>query len=559
MERIKIVSGDFLKNAGIVGMKYMLDLSEAREKEDYGVSEDDQSLWLNLDFAIGADWTVMYFKAFIKAFGLFTVYQYVMDKIKLNSEKIRDDKWERGRTEKEDLKYINDKLLSNSYKSGFENMKDRINNPDIYEKLNKEKLRDSMGISELSDRLEELQDFLSQPLCVETFTMKSIIYNYINRFWDGKCFLLRANAKKDMRVLFEQEFTAPMKRYWNSSHNKAKDICVDCGMPMDSKEKVSIAFMKDMADDLTRKKSAFWNGKVDAFLCPSCAFVYALSPLGFQLIGNKFVFINTNESVTALVTSNQKGGKASFSSELKEKEKFPVWFARVMNIVLAEKVQELSNVQIILRGTNAEDKYLFSIIHKNILHILKDDKIREYLGYLGKRPIVKIGNDFVNVYEDTVLNILQYHRQYYLLNRLLKASIEAENILGTAFLVYYIQLRTNIIRRNETEKGDKIIMSKFAMRNSGYALRKALLESKGATSDEALRGTIYQLLNALSVKNEEKFIEIIIRIYCSGKLLMPDGFVRMLGDKEKFQEYGYAFVLGLKGSHPEGKEEKANE
>ena len=98
------------------------------------------------------------------------------------------------------------------------------------------------------------------------------------------------------------------------------------------------------------------------------------------------------------------------------------------------------------------------------------------------------------------------------------------------------------------------------MRDYGYELRKSILASKGASNDECLRGTVYQLLNALSVKNEEKFIDIVIRLYSSSKLLMPDGFVYMLGDKERFQEYGYAFVLGLKGSYTEKvKEEKENE
>ena len=127
--------------------------------------------------------------------------------------------------------------------------------------------------------------------------MKSVIYNYINRFWDGKCFLLRANAKKDMRILFEQDFTKSFKEYIRTNHDKDKDMCIDCGRPMGNKERVSIAFMKDMADDLARKKSAFWNCKVDAFLCPACAFVYAASPLGFTLLGQRFAFMNTNSSI----------------------------------------------------------------------------------------------------------------------------------------------------------------------------------------------------------------------------------------------------------------------
>ncbi len=109
-----------------------------------------------------------------------------------------------------------------------------------------------METAELSSRLEELKTFLIQPLCRETFVMKGVIYNYINRFWDGKCFLLRANAKKDMREVYEADFSIPLKKFWSSGHEKAKELCVDCGEAMDAKEKTSIAFMKDAADDLSQ-------------------------------------------------------------------------------------------------------------------------------------------------------------------------------------------------------------------------------------------------------------------------------------------------------------------
>ena len=86
---------------------------------------------------------------------------------------------------------------------------------------------------------------------------------------------------------------------------------------MGAKEKVSIAFMNEMADDLTRKRSAFWNCKVDAFICPVCAFLYALSPLGFQLYVNKFVFVNTNQDILQLLAANSKTGYVSEKIERK--------------------------------------------------------------------------------------------------------------------------------------------------------------------------------------------------------------------------------------------------
>lgn len=546
MECFAITTGDFLKNAGIVGMWYMLEMSTAIKNTDYGISENEQELWIAKDFAIEADWTDMYFKAFVAGLGSFTVYESVLEKIQSCLQKLETEDWNSGKEIKDNFKFINEKLLSNSYLAGFENIKDKIEDSETYLNLKKNKLSDKQEQQELKIRLQKLQQFLAQPLCKETFTMKSIIYTYINRFWDGKCFLLRANAKKDMRELFEKEFSEPLRKYWRNDHEKAKELCVDCGMSMDSKEKVSIAFMKEMADDLSRKKSAFWNCKVDAYLCPVCAYLYALSPLGFQLYANKFVFLNMNESIRSLISANQKSSKNALSSEKKEEEKHSAWFSRNLNIVLAEK--GTSNIQVILRGIQAEDKYICNIIGKEALSILEKEKVNNALNYIGTHPFIKLNGDFFNIHEAVVMNVLNYQNQYTLLNRLMKEAIENDGVLLAAYWVYVVQVWTRLVRYGK-DKERNVTMSQKTMRNNGYNLRKAIMEAKGVTKDDCLRGTIYQLLNALSVKDTGKFIDIVIRLYSSTKLLMPDGFVDMLCGQEVFQELGYAFVLGLKGSY----------
>lgn len=556
MECFAITTGDFLKNAGIVGMWYMLEMSTARRNTDYGISENEQELWIAKDFAIEADWTDMYFKAFVAGLGPFTVYESVLEKIQSCLQKLETEDWNSGKEIKDNFKFINEKLLSNSYLAGFENIKDQIEDSETYLNLKKNKLSDKQEQQELKIRLQKLQQFLAQPLCKETFTMKSIIYTYINKFWDGKCFLLRANAKKDMRELFEKEFSEPLRKYWRNDHEKAKDLCVDCGMSMDSKEKVSIAFMKEMADDLSRKKSAFWNCKVDAYLCPVCAYLYALSPLGFQLYANKFVFLNMNESIRSLISANQKSSKNALLSEKKEEEKYSAWFSRNLNIVLAEK--GTSNIQVILRGIQAEDKYICNIIGKEALSILEKEKVNNALNYLGTHPFIKLNGDFFNIHEAVVMNVLNYQNQYTLLNRLMKEAIENEGVLLAAYWVYVVQVWTRLVRYGK-DKERNVTMSQKTMRNNGYNLRKAIMEAKGVTKDDCLRGTIYQLLNALSVKDTGKFIDIVIRLYSSTKLLMPDGFVDMLCGQEAFQELGYAFVLGLKGSYWNNKSEDKKE
>lgn len=55
--------------------------------------------------------------------------------------------------EKEDLKFINDKLLSNSYQAGFENIKHDIEMQEVYQILKKDKLNDKLDVIDLEKRL----------------------------------------------------------------------------------------------------------------------------------------------------------------------------------------------------------------------------------------------------------------------------------------------------------------------------------------------------------------------------------------------------------------------
>ena len=67
METIKITKGDFLKNAGIVGMWNMLLVSDAKQgvNEDFWLDEEEQVLCISGEFAKNADWTDLYFKALV--------------------------------------------------------------------------------------------------------------------------------------------------------------------------------------------------------------------------------------------------------------------------------------------------------------------------------------------------------------------------------------------------------------------------------------------------------------------------------------------------------------
>jgi len=558
--RIYIPMGDFLKNAGIVGMHYILDeIAAASEDLDYGYTEDNQQLWLDTDFCQETDWTDLYFRGITTYYRSHSVYQTILDKIKNLLAVLDLPEWD-GKKWKDDIKFINDKLLSNSYKSGIASIKDEVDTTEAYELLKAVKLKESMEPELLRDRLVQLHEFLIQPICAETLIMKSAIYNYINRFWDGKCFLLRANAAKNMREVFENDFSGPFRTYIAIDQKKAKEICIDCSAMIDSKTKVSLAFMKDQADDLARKQSAFWNCKVDAFLCPVCAFVYALSPLGFYLMGNRFLFINTDQNIQELLEVNRKDGIMQ-DVEREDGERYTSWISRTLNLLLKMKTEELGNIQIITRGRDESERYTFDIINKNILAILNDEKVRAGLDVLSKYPYIKKGTEYINIHETVILNILRYRNQYPLLNILLRQSMDVKTYLVDAYWVYDIQIRVSLLKKDNEDK-NKIggaIVNRYKVRECGYELRNKLLAAKGTSDDSRIRGTVYRLLNAVAVGDVSHFMEIIMRIYCSVNLTVPDAFIECLDNREKFREYGYAFLMGLEGSHYEKKEEKVND
>lgn len=567
VDKYAITLGDFQKNAGIVGFKYMLDVAEAKEEIDFGISDDAQSLWISEDFAKTADWTDMYFKACVKYFGPFTAYQGVLDKIQICLEKIENNNWKPGKEEKEDLKFINDKLLSNSYQNGFETIKESIESAEVYLNLKKNKLNSKLEQYELKQRLIELKEFLIQSKCRETFIMKSAIYAYIKCFWSGKSFLYKGNAKKDMRLVFEKDFSDPFREYLESNHKNTKEICVDCGAPIyGKKEKIPITFVNETGDDFgnNRKRSAFWECKVDAFLCPICSFVYALSPLGFRLFTDKFIFVNINSNVRLLLASNKKVGKSVMEGEKKENQKYSQWFAQTINILLKEKMQELTNIQIIIRGVNAEEeKYIFYKPPRSTLKIISKPEVARAIEWLGKVPKAEVGNEVINIHENVIMNLFYQHNQYLLLNSLMRNVIDDQKLNLYIYWIFKIQLWSELIFEKDREKRKGNIMDCKILTRCGSELRKAIMESKGDTTGESLRGINYQLLTALSVNNVGKFMDIVLRLYGvygtekdenEKSLLIPKALIEILNDKEKAQIYGHAFVAGLVGCYEAGKE-----
>ena len=576
MDILNLTPGDFLKNAGIVGFLRLWEYVKRKRGDPFELTDKiDVSELLQVDLA------QTYIEVFIEYFEANTKTAKAFQRLDQLVQQLEGDMAgvEHKRLQ-EELKFIQDSLTCDSLKSGFESIRSRIADEDCYENIVKEKLKISgkdeipLAKQTLLPRLKSLQQFCRQPLVRSTFVFKTICYNVINSFWTNKSFLLRANAKKDMIGLIETDFTKPLSAFLSKKEYKAKSYCISCGLPLaQDKEKTSVAFMVDMADDLSRKTSAFWNFKPDAWLCPVCTFLYALAPLGFCQVDNgDMVFINANDSVQTLWANNHpkiKNGQVvkiisglpdspNNQPKLDNDQETLSYHQRIDNAImqlLANKAKIQNNVQVITR--THDDRYHFNIIDRELIRLTQSKPVQVALQRLVKQSNIKLSNnDYLNVYRLTIENLLNYRNQYNLLSMLIVESLKQPWI--NVFLRSVLDIQCAQLTEKEDHSMDLGQTQYFAAK-AGDELRSRLVADKIGreniatiaedNKEDIIRGVVYQLTNALKVQNVEQFTDIIIRLYSSCKLPIPSVFLQALRSEDQFTMIGYAFILGLKGAY----------
>ena len=384
----------------------------------------------------------------------------------------------------------------------------------------------------MKKKLLELNEFLTVDIVFETLCFKSICYNIINKFWE-KSFLLRNNAKKNMKECYEADFVKPLMDYLEIDTDKMNDQCIDCGNLINNKFSIPISFMKDFADDLVRKKSALFNFNMDMNLCPICAFLYSLVPLGFLKYNRDYIFVNQNGSVEELCRVNAyniEHTKEKLQEDYQLRDKYQKIYQMIEEYALETQKLTNNNIQIITRSIKDNDqvKYEFDILDNYLIEIVRDQYISKTLEYFKKKNVVKINDQYLSVFREV-----------------LRQSIYSGE---SSYLTYYTN---RIVEIQYIIKGGKSMGELYHARKDGWELRNKL-----ENVDENYRGTIYQLINALKVDDRNKFVDIILRIYTSKGLPIPFSISRVL-ESDYGTEIGYQFITGLKGAY-ESFEEKEN-
>ncbi len=545
---IEILTGDFLKNSGIVAFISLLKEDYAKENDDYII--DGNRLQVKKEYLKNTNLTDLYFHCMVKRYQNETPIPKIIEEIQNILRRFDYENIDKKDIQ-DRLSFISDKLGAASFKTGINSIKDEVEDSDIYFDVINKSFKKSKINDELKEKLLELKKFLSTDIVFETLCFKSICYNIINKFWE-KSFLLRNNAKKNMKECYEADFIKPLMDYLEIDTDKMNDQCIDCGNSINSKFSIPISFMCDFADDLARKKSALFNFNMDMSLCPICAFLYSLVPLGFIRYNNDYIFVNQNGSIEELSrvnTYNIEHTKERLQEDYQLRDKYQKIYQIIEGYELETQKLTNNNIQIITRSIkgNEQIKYEFDILDNYLIEIVNNQYISKTLEYFKKKNVIKINDQYLSVFREVLKRILNRVNMYDLINLLLRQSIVSGEL---SYLAYYTN---RIVEIQYIIKGGKSMGELYHARKDGWDLRNKL-----ENVDENYRGTIYQLTNALKVDDRNKFVDIILRIYTSKGLPIPFSISRVLESNYGI-EIGYQFITGLKGAYESFGEKEDND
>ncbi|MCP4220203.1 MAG: type I-B CRISPR-associated protein Cas8b1/Cst1 [bacterium] len=369
---------------------------------------------------------------------------------------------------------------------------------------------------------------------------KHVIYTIINKYWSGVSFLNSKQSRDNMFDLYKQDFVAGFVSFQEPTTNKIKYRCLTCNAGIDSQKNASKGLSwLGMDLDPGKKTSVYWGHKPDIIICPTCRLVYSCVPAGFVTHNFKGIFINDNRNVGGLIGIN--GATELRFSEVERMEELEnLTYGVIVNMIRQvrekESKEEIDNIQIVKYDGNTG--YSFNLLSKHILQII--DASSNQLDHLAKMKDVYLDSkNHFNLYSEVIDCLYRNVSLYPLIALMLRMAFKNtrdRRLHYAAGLLFDITM--NYIGGFMSDK------KKHAVRYMGLDLKKGYIDRNAKNK---ISGIAYRLLNNLKTKNTNGFLDVIINCHMYLGKEVPSVFVECIDDVERFQAYGYAFLLGFTG------------
>ena len=552
-------TGSFLKNAGIVGFVKFAEYNHAVEGNDYII--DGQNLHISVEYLKNNDISQMYVDTMVDIFEKDSkFYKVVHDEYNIiqsyyskGFENLSDKDIENVTKL---FKSFEDMMLKKSFENTSNILKTEYNvQYDIFDMV--KSLKSINDINSKYPTYIEIIDILNDKTIRNQYMYTELLYGKFKLFFNEnaqshKITILDEKIRREYTI--HNNLINPLLEDFSTDAKKKKTVCIECLENTSCKR--NNTFMLDTADDVGKKKSYYWNCNPDAFVCPNCAFIYSFVPLGFAFFGNDAVFINNNQSIKELY-SIMNTYKLKTESNPNE-----TYYQRLFKIFSSEKISALEhnihNIQVIVRNGNLSH-YDMKIIDNDIITKMVECQKHHYFTNIEKKYL-KIGTDFINVYNSVLDNILMRRSQYNFIDKCLKYEFSQECEKKSCNYGYIKNILNIEINFNggsaimEKEKKKSYVNNLMTKVNIAFEVGKsmrisilgenALNDSK--EKDNSLRGYVYRLINLASVGDISQFMDTILRTYSGYGLTIPDIFKDCYQSEETFKAIAHGYILGLK-------------
>lgn len=548
---IVIKTGNYQLNAGIVGLYNILTESGLVEGRDFSKADNclkiDESIFRDHDFG------QMYMDTLLRHYNNTVLNRWMKNVEGFRNSDSEDDIPDPRILRRDKLLSIaaeilpedkSGKLLDLANRTASLKMLESKKRKDIHEILELHGIKplpekNDASYEEKKQLILDLYDWLQDEENFNVCQLCFIFRDHVSAFWTEKHFLKK--NKQSHMVLLENKYINEYGGF-AAAYNKAfieplmeiqkKEtlFCIECGAPIQPKVKKNSTFTEGIWSDFDRKTSVLWNCEGDTYLCPACALTYSCAPLGFNMYGNEFLFVNNNFDVEALVGANRKEPADRGSDE-----KISHWFNKVRNIINVSASESIvQNLQvIIIEGEKRE----FKFISKAAAEIIKNSS--EPLKTLAKQNVwFPRGNDFVNLYEQTAFRIMNMSDLYDFIDECLRRNSIAA--------IPLVSIQAAITERRHNLKKDELKEYKSKAIGCGKYFRTAYLAYKNTEDDKVLNGIIHPLLNSIECSNTTRTYLTLLRAYNAMGIPAPVGMLdRMTEDSEEAKLIGLAFVSGI--------------
>lgn len=529
------------KNAGIVGLIYLLQNSGAEEGTDYIIER--YYLKVNKEYLNNMNLSDAYTKAFITKNKSNSEIQAILNGIEklkaLDKEskdfdetytklKSRIKERFKGRYNKP-LAFLECDDITSKKAQELRNVIEKISTSKIYDEIEFESLRNLC----LDDKIYEFLSFADAKLL-------------ISAFWKNKSFMNSQKYKDNHQELFKEDFEKPLKKYVNEEFNAGKKRCVECNN-FTKDYNLDIGFI-DAVRDSKRKKSFFWDQIEDSIVCPVCALLYTLMPLGFVKAGQDYLFVNSNSSIQDLVEANRK-----IDSLGEDSETLKSYLFKRISLLTTRAHTIYNSIQIDTRTYDGKEYTMKQIIiDSNLVKLFSICKTQ--FERLYSKSIKTSSGSWYSVYDNVIDHLLNKNSLYGMIDYLYNEMLRAERKP-----TYLLDILTIEINRRNLNKGvymkdtNKLVNIRDKAYYHGKKMRESLIKSKGiirdtADLDNALRSRIYTLSDAVRSNDGMAFVDILINMYTSLGEQIPKLLLESIvdSDKDAFGVYGRAFIIGLK-------------